>query len=74
MNKRYDYIPETPLKWGQQGAMIILAAFAAVYAPVWLLYVGLARFAWCVLGGQPGRGLVSLICFAVAYVGVAWPK
>ena len=72
MARVHEHIPETPLKWGQQGAMIIAAAFAAVYAPVWLLYVGAARFVWCVLGGRFARGLISLIAFSAAYIGLAW--
>ena len=65
-------IPTTPLKWGQLAAMLITAAFVAVYAPVWLLYAGAARCLWCLLGGHLGRGFVSLFAFIVAYVGVAW--
>lgn len=59
--------PAMPFKWGQQAAMILVAAFAGAYEPVWLLYVGLARFAWCVLGGEAGKGLASLCFFAATW-------
>ena len=60
--------PSTRFKWGQQSAMILLAAFAGAYHPVWLVYVGLARFAWCALGGEFGKGLLSLFAFTLAWL------
>lgn len=68
----HETSPTASMKWGQFAGAILVAAFVAVYAPVWLLYAGAVRFVWCVLGGQVGRGLLSLIAFALAYVGVAW--
>lgn len=72
MAKTIEHIPETPLKWGQMAGLCLVAAWAAVHAPEWLLYAGLLRFVWCLVGGQAGRGLLSLLMFSVAYVGVAW--
>ena len=68
MTTHKEPIPTTPLKWGQVSLMLLAAAVCAVYAPIYLVYAGLLRFAWCVVGGQPGRGLASLLTFGLVYL------
>lgn len=60
------------IQWGHYAALVILSALAAAYQPHYLLYVGLARWAWCILGGRPLRGLGSALIFLLAYLGVTF--
>lgn len=62
-----------PMRWGHYAALVILAACAAAYRPHYLLYVGLLRFVWCVLGGRPGRGMWGAFVFGIAYLCVTLP-
>ncbi len=72
MATKEEPIPTFPLKWGQLGLMLLATAVAAVYAPVWLLYAGLIRFAWCLVGGHAGRGLASFAAFGLVYLAVTF--
>lgn len=62
-----QYAIESSVQWGHYAALIILSALAGAYQPHYLIYVGLARWAWCVLGGRAARGFVAAVIFLVAY-------
>ena len=56
------------LSFGQLGLMLLAAALCAVYEPLWLIYAGILRFAWCAVAGRAGRGLLGFAAFALVYL------
>lgn len=72
MTTTKEPIPTFALKWGQLGLMLLAAAAAAVFAPIWLIYAGVLRFLWCLVGGQAGRGLASFAAFAAVYLAITF--
>lgn len=63
-NEKEKTLP-TPMQWGQIMGVAGGAVICALFDPMYLVYAGLARFAWCTLGGRMGRGLGGLIAFGL---------